>query len=180
LGAVAEPAAAPRQLLTFFIAGEEYAFDILEVREIVACGHLTPVPSMPPAVRGVMNLRGNVVPVVDLAALFGLAATPLRPRTCVVIVAAHLGGERTRLGVLGDAVGEVFDPAADEIERPPEFGTRARPETLRGIARRDGRFVLILALDALLAQLDPGEAPAPWQRAPEPNVTQGRSSAGSS
>ena len=179
MGAVAEPAAAARQLLTFFIAGEEYAFDIREVREIVACGHLTHVPNMPAAVRGVMNLRGSVVPVVDLAGLFGLAVTPLLRRTCVVIVSARLAGEATRLGFLGDAVGEVFEPVAGEIERPPEFGTRARPETLGGIARRQGRFVLILSLEALVAQLDAGESPSRSDRAPAPGeAAQGTAPAG--
>jgi len=147
-----------RQILTFHAGGEEYGFDILRVREIVNCGTLTRVPNVPGCVRGVMNLRGSVIPVLDLALLFGLPATEVRRRTCIVVVEATLDGESARLGVLGDLVGEVLDIPAEEIEAPPAFGTVAGAERISGMARRENRFVLILDLDRTLELVDPAMA----------------------
>jgi len=94
------------QYLTFHLAGEEYAVGILQVKEIIAYGILTTVPQTPPSIRGVINLRGSVVPVVDLALKFGLSASAVTNRTCIVIVEVNLDGEPTVMGIVADSVGK--------------------------------------------------------------------------
>jgi purine-binding chemotaxis protein CheW len=143
------------QYLSFQLAGEEFAFGILRVREILEYDTITRVPNAPAAVRGVINLRGSVVPVVDLAVLFALAPTAVTKRTCIVIVEARVDGQDLVMGVLADAVSQVIDLGADAIEPPPAFGSRARVEHLMGMGKLDaGRFVLILDIDRLLGDLD--------------------------
>lgn len=139
------------QYLTFRMAGEEYAIGILQVREILRYETLTRVPAAPPSIRGVLNLRGSVVPVVDLALKFGMGETVVNARTCIVIVEAELEGRPTTLGVLADAVSQVIDLPASEIEPPPHFGTRVRSEYLRGLARLGERFALVLEIDRVLS-----------------------------
>jgi purine-binding chemotaxis protein CheW len=138
------------QYLTFELAGEEYALDILHVREILRFEEVTRVPTAPPSVRGVLNLRGSVVPVVDLAVRFGLPETVETRRTCIVIVEVSPGGEPLVMGVMADAVSQVMDLLPGDIEPPPSFGTRVRIEFLRGLARVGSRFALLLDLDRLL------------------------------
>src|ERR687889_643780 len=106
--AAASPAALT-QYLSFFVAGEEYAVGILQVKEIIEYDVVTRVPSMPACVRGVLNLRGRVVPVVDLARSFGLGESALTRRSCIVVVEVALDGEPTVVGVLVDAVSQVLD-----------------------------------------------------------------------
>jgi purine-binding chemotaxis protein CheW len=142
------------QVLTFSLAGEEYAIGILRVREILEYDTLTVVPQTPPSIRGVINLRGSVVPVVDLAVKFGLAATPLTKRTCIVIVEVDLEGTRTVMGVMVDAVSQVMDLAPQDIEAPPAFGTRVRVDYLQGMGKVGKRFVLLLDIDRVLAAAD--------------------------
>lgn len=141
------------QYLTFRIADEEYAMSILRVREILRYEALTRVPAAPAAVRGVLNLRGAVVPVVDLAARFGLPATEPTARTCIVIVEVHSdGGEQAVMGVVADAVSQVVDLAEADIEDAPSFGTRVRLDYLRGMAKTGGeKFALVLDSDRLLS-----------------------------
>lgn len=147
-------AAAVSQYLTFTLAGEEYAFGILRVREILEYDTITRVPNAPAGVRGVINLRGRVVPVVDLAQPFGLPPTATTRRTCVVIVEVEAGGEQLVLGVLADAVQQVLDLAPADIEPAPAFGTRVRTDYLRGVGKVDGqRFVLLLDVDRLLGHV---------------------------
>jgi purine-binding chemotaxis protein CheW len=143
-----------RQQVTFFLMGEEYAVEIHHVREIIECEPVTAIPSMPAAVRGVINLRGNVVPVVDLPVKFGLAATPLDHETYIVIIDLQWSGEPVRLGVLTRALGQVIDLPDDQIKPVPDFGTRLQVEYLRGIARVEGRFVLLLNVERLLSPGD--------------------------
>jgi purine-binding chemotaxis protein CheW len=142
------------QHVTFFLMGEEYAVEINHVREIIECEPVTVIPSMPPMVRGVINLRGNVVPVVDLPVKFGLAETALDGETYIVIVDLHWSGEAVRLGVLTRTLGQVIDLPDDQIRPVPDFGTRIQVEYLRGIARVESRFVLLLNIERLLS---PGE-----------------------
>jgi purine-binding chemotaxis protein CheW len=150
------------QYLSFQLAGEEFAFGILRVKEILEYDTITRVPNAPMAVRGVINLRGSVVPVVDLALLFGLPATAVTKRTCVVIVEARVDGQDLVMGVLADAVSQVMELADDAIEPPPGFGSRVRVEYLVGMGRLDGRkFVLILDIDRLLGDVALPTAPAP-------------------
>jgi len=148
------------QYLTFRLAGEEYAVEILQAREILRYEEVTRVPTAPPSIRGVLNLRGRVVPVVDLAVKLGLPETPVTGRTCIVIVDVALEGERTVMGVIAEAVSQVVDLRAGDIEPPPPFGPRARVEFLRGMARLDGRFALLLDLDLLLSTEDAAAAAA--------------------
>jgi purine-binding chemotaxis protein CheW len=139
------------QYLTFHLAGEEYAVGILKVKEIIAYGTLTVVPHTPPSIRGVINLRGNVVPVVDLAIKFGLDPSSITPRTCIVIVEVELDGERTTMGIVADSVSQVIElPSSDVLPTPP-FGTRVKIDFLHGMGRADNKFFLILDIDKVLS-----------------------------
>jgi purine-binding chemotaxis protein CheW len=142
------------QYLGFHIAGEEYAIGILRVREILEYDTVTKVPTTPPSIRGVINLRGSVVPVVDLAVKLGLPESVVTKRSCVVVVEIALDGERTVMGLLADAVSQVIDLPAAEIEPPPPFGTRIRVECLLGMGRSGKKFVLLLDIDRLLSTDD--------------------------
>lgn len=142
------------QYLGFHIAGEEYAIGILRVREILEYDIVTRVPTTPRSIRGVINLRGSVVPVVDLAVKLGLSESVVTKRSCVVVVEMVLEGERTVMGLLADAVTQVFDLPATEIEPPPPFGTRIRVECLLGMGRAGKKFVLLLDIDRLLSTDD--------------------------
>lgn len=149
------------QYLTFQLAGDDYAFGILRVKEILEHETITRVPNAPAAVRGVINLRGAVVPVVDLALRFGLPATTVTRRTCIVIVEVQAEGEELVMGVLVDAVSQVIDLAAADIEPPPPFGAKVRVDHIVGMGKLDKRFVLILDIDRLLGGLDvPAAEPA--------------------
>ena len=142
------------QYLGFHIAGEEYAIGILRVREILEYDVVTRVPTTPRSIRGVINLRGSVVPVVDLAVKLGLSESVVTKRSCVVVVEMVLEGERTVMGLLADAVTQVFDLPATEIQPPPPFGTRIRVECLLGMGRAGKKFVLLLDIDRLLSTDD--------------------------
>ncbi len=141
----------PAQCLTFTLAGDEYGVGILQIREIVEYDPLARVPSTPPWILGVMNLRGTVVPVIDLAVKFGLPRTEVTPRTCIVIVETDLGGEATLMGVIVDAVVRVLDLAPEDVEDPPAFGTRVRVDFLLGVGNVDGDLVLVLDIDRVLS-----------------------------
>jgi purine-binding chemotaxis protein CheW len=146
----AGPAAAdapPAQYLTFLLGEEVFAMDIRTVREIIQFGPMTSVPLMPDFVRGVINLRGAVVPVIDLQARFGRERAAVGKKTCIVIFDAVRGGERVELGLLVDAVSEVIEIGADAIEPPPNFGTSVRRDFIRGIGKVAKRFVIILEPD---------------------------------
>jgi purine-binding chemotaxis protein CheW len=143
--------AARSNYLSFVIAGEEYAVGILRVREIIEHCPITRVPGMPAAVQGVINLRGSVVPVVDLAVKFGLPPRPVTRWSCFVIVEVELDGQKTAIGLLTDSVNEVLELAPDDIEAPPSFGTRVRLDFLLGMGRHDGKFIMLLDLDRLLS-----------------------------
>jgi purine-binding chemotaxis protein CheW len=139
------------QFLTFYLAGEEYGIGILRVKEILEYDAVTPVPQTPPAIRGVINLRGSVVPVVDLAAKFGLPPCPIAKRTCIVIVEVSLDGRETVMGLLVDAVSQVMDLTAADIEPPPAFGTAVKVAYLAGMGKVGKKFVLLLDVDKVLA-----------------------------
>jgi purine-binding chemotaxis protein CheW len=139
------------QYLTFLVRGEEYAAAILRVKEIIEYETVTRVPATPAHVRGVINLRGAVLPVVDLAAKFGHGATEPARTTCIVVVETRLGDELLTVGLLADAVSEVVDIADAAIEPPPSFGTNVCVDFLVGMGKLDGRLVLILDIDRLLS-----------------------------
>ena len=142
------------QYLTFHLAGEEYAVGILQIREIITYGTLTKVPHTPPSIRGVINLRGNVVPVVDLGRKFGLTASPVTDRTCIVIVEANINENRTVTGVIADSVSQVISMSENDILPAPAFGTRVRIDFLRGMGKSGDKFVLVLDIDKVLSADD--------------------------
>ena len=142
---------AVRQYVTFTLMGEEYALQIEQVREIVQCERVTSIPSMPPVVRGVMNLRGTVIPVIDLPLKFGLSGTPIGPATYLVVVDVVWSGEAVRLGLLTTELGRVIDVTAGDLKPVPDFGTRIQSEYLRGVGQIDGRFALFLDTERLLS-----------------------------
>ena len=142
------------QYLTFFIRGEEYAVGILRVKEIIEFESATKVPATPTHVRGVINLRGAVLPVVDLAAKFGQEVTDPTRTTCVVVVETKLFGETIVVGLLADAVSEVVDLAQDQVEPPPSFGTNVHVEFLAGMGKLDGRLILVLDIDRILTPVE--------------------------
>src|SRR5262245_7834342 len=121
-----------RQFVTFDLMGEEYALQIQHVREIIECEPITTIPSMPPVVRGVMNLRGNVVAVADLAIKFGFPETTLGRGTYIVIVDLVWNGESVRLGLLTREIGRVIEMSEDQIKPVPDIGARIESEYLRG------------------------------------------------
>ncbi len=135
------------QYLTFALGKEVFAMDIRTVREIIQHGSMTNVPLMPVFVRGVMNLRGSVVPVIDLHARFGRPPADVGKKTCIVIFDAMRDGERVELGLMVDAVSEVIDIAASQIEPPPNFGTSVRRDFIQGMGKVNDRFVMILEPD---------------------------------
>jgi purine-binding chemotaxis protein CheW len=140
------------QFLSFVLVGEEYAVEILRVKEIIEYDNLTRVPAMPPAVRGVINLRGRVVPVVDLALRFGLPQSTITPRTCIVMVEIGTGDNALVMGIIADAVSEVLDLTIEQIQPPPSFGTSVGAEFLDGMAETTGRkFVMLLNVDRALS-----------------------------
>lgn len=135
------------QYLSFWLGDEAFALDIRNVREIIQHGPMTSVPLMPAFVRGVINLRGAVVPVIDLNARFGRAPAQVGKKTCVVIFDALRDGERTELGLMVDAVSEVVDLADSAIEPPPHFGTSVRRDFIQGLGKLGERFVILLQPD---------------------------------
>ena len=138
---------APAQFLTFTLGEEVFAMDIRTVREIIQYGPMTTVPLMPGFVRGVINLRGAVVPVIDLQARFGRPTAKVGKKTCIVIFDALRDGERVELGLMVDAVSEVIEIAPGQIEPPPNFGTAVRRDFIRGMGKVASRFVIILEPD---------------------------------
>ncbi len=140
-----------QQYLAFTLAGADYAVPILKVREIIQYGEITPVPSTPPSVRGVLNLRGNVVPVVDLAVKFGVSGSPIGKRTCVLVIETVLDGVLTVMGLVADAVSEVMELGPDDIEEPPSFGARVHVTHLLGLGAAGKRFVLLLDIEKALS-----------------------------
>jgi purine-binding chemotaxis protein CheW len=135
---------APAQYLTFTLGDEVFAMDIRTVREIIQHASMTTVPLMPAFLRGVINLRGAVVPVIDLQARLGRACTTIGKKTCVVIFDASTDTEKVELGLLVDAVSEVIDIAPSDIEEPPQFGATIQREFIRGMGKVKGEFIIIL------------------------------------
>ncbi|HKN77098.1 MAG TPA: chemotaxis protein CheW [Candidatus Acidoferrum sp.] len=140
-----------QQYLTFQMSEEEYAVGIPHVREIIEYSSVTRVPRAPAWIRGVINVRGSVVPVVDLAVKFGVEARPVTKTTCIIILEIKLDGEDSIMGVIADAVNEVTSFAAEDIEKAPPFGTRVRVEYLLGMAKVGKKFALMLDIHKVLS-----------------------------
>jgi purine-binding chemotaxis protein CheW len=139
------------QYLTFLLGGEMFAIGILGIKEIIEYGSLTEVPMMPEFIRGVINLRGAVVPVVDLSARFGRTASEITRRSCIVIIEAAGESEKHDVGVVVDSVSEVLEIPASEIEPAPSFGAKIRADFISGMGKVNGKFVIILDADRVLS-----------------------------
>ena len=144
------------KFLTFFLGGEEYGLQILTVQEIIGMMDVTPVPWTSGYICGVINLRGKIIPIVDLRAKFGMEATERTAETCIIVVDAN--GVRT--GVVVDQVSEVRNIPGEEIEDPPNFGTEVRTDYILGIGKSDGRVKLLLDIERVLRDGDLGEVAA--------------------
>jgi purine-binding chemotaxis protein CheW len=139
------------QYLTFTLGGEMFAVGILNVKEIIEYGSLTEIPMMPAFIRGVINLRGSVVPVIDLSARFGGKATEVARRTCIVIVEVQQDEGRHDIGIMVDAVSEVLEIGAADIEPPPAFGAKIRADFIAGMGKVASKFVIILDILRVLS-----------------------------
>jgi len=144
-----------RQYLTFTLGGEVFAVGILNVKEIIEYGSLTEIPMMPAFIRGVINLRGAVVPVIDLTVRFGSSPATIGRRTCIVIVemTQEVEGQSVRqdIGVIVDCVNEVLEIPAQDIEPPPGFGAKIRADFIQGMGKVAGKFVIILNVERVLS-----------------------------
>lgn len=141
---------ATQQYLTFSLGEELFATDIRTVREIIQHASMTVVPLMPDFVRGVINLRGAVVPVIDLQSRFGRSTSVVGKKTCIVIFDASSEGEKIELGLMVDAVSEVIQIEPAQIEAPPQFGTSVKRDFIRGIGKVQEDFIVILDIERAL------------------------------
>lgn len=132
------------QFLTFKLGPEVYALDVGNAREILEYGSVTRIPKTPEWIRGVINLRGAVVPVMDLKRKFGMGATERTTAACIIILEVPGDGDLTVMGVLADSVQEVFELDPKQIEPPPKFGARVSTEYLRGMGRRGDTLFIVL------------------------------------
>jgi len=139
------------QYLTFKLDDEVYALDITKVREVLDVTTITKVPRTPEFMRGVINLRGSVVPVVDLRLKFGMKKTEKTVNTCINIVEVTVDGDTIILGALADSVQEVIELGSDSVEPAPKIGTRLRTEFIKGMARQNDRFIIILDIDKVFS-----------------------------
>ncbi|GFO60287.1 chemotaxis protein CheW [Geomonas silvestris] len=142
---------ATRQYLTFTLDSETFALEIHKVREVLDLTTVTKVPQTPEFMRGVINLRGNVVPVVDLRLKFGLPVCAQTVHTCIIIVEVALEEETLVMGAMADSVQEVLDLEPDQVQPPPRIGTRLNLDFIRGMGRRGDDFVMILDVDAVFS-----------------------------
>ncbi len=143
-----------QQYLTFSLGGEFYAASINQIKEIIQYGELTEVPRMPDFIRGVINLRGAVVPVIDLSARFGKHPTIVGRRNCIIIVEVAIDSGTQNVGVMVDAVNAVLEIPANEIEPAPTFGANIHTEFIAGMGKIDGKFVIILSIQNVLSMDD--------------------------
>ena len=139
------------QYLSFTLGGELFALDIAKVREVLDYTRITSVPRMPDFILGVINLRGSVVPVVDMRLKFDMAKGDNTVNTCIVIVEVLMEGETIALGALVDAVQEVFNMEPSQIELPPRIGTKLKTEFIKGMGKKDDQFVIILDIDRIFS-----------------------------
>ena len=146
-----EAATETTQYLSFMLGDEVFALDISKVREVLDFASVTKVPQTPDFMRGVINLRGGVVPVVDMKLKFGMGETEKTVNTCTIIVEVEFEGETTVLGALADSVQEVFDLHTGDIEPAPKIGTHLNTEFLQGMGKKDDEFILILDIDKVFS-----------------------------
>jgi purine-binding chemotaxis protein CheW len=140
-----------RQYLTFKLGDEVFATDVSKVREVLDFTAVTKIPRTPDFMSGVINLRGTVVPVVDLRLCFEMSKTEKTVNTCIVVVEMLLEGESTVIGALADSVEEVIDLEPDQIQPPPRIGTQIRTDFIKGMGKRDAQFIMILDIDRVFS-----------------------------
>jgi purine-binding chemotaxis protein CheW len=140
-----------RQYLTFRLSNEIFAIDVAKVREVLDLTTITAIPRTPEFMSGVINLRGSVVPVVDLRLCFEMTKTESTRNTCIVVVEVQLDGEATVIGALADSVEEVIDLEPDQIQPAPRIGTQIRTDFIRGMGKRDAQFIMILNIDRVFS-----------------------------
>ena len=138
------------QYLTFMLAGEEYGVDILRVQEIKGWGKVTPIPGTPEYVRGVMNLRGTIVPILDLRKRFCMDRIDYGPTTVVIVLRVECEGRDRIMGIVVDAVSDVYAVPAEELRPSPDFGGNVHVDFVRGLATVDEKMVIIVNVDKLL------------------------------
>jgi purine-binding chemotaxis protein CheW len=139
------------QYLTFKLADEVFALDVVKIKEILEYTTVTKVPQTPDFMRGVINLRGCVVPVIDLRLKFGMTATEQTINTCIIVAEVDMEGETILLGALADSVQEVNDMEPDQIEAAPHIGTRLNTDFIKGMGKKEGNFVMILDIDKVFS-----------------------------
>ncbi len=137
--------------LTFNLAGEEYGIGILKVKEIIGMMPITVVPQTPRYVKGVVNLRGKVIPVIDLRLKFSLTASEFTERTCIIVVEIAAKGRTIMMGIVVDSVSEVLNIKAADIEATPSFGTNLNTEYILGMAKAGGSIKILLDIDRILS-----------------------------
>ena len=136
-----------RQYLTFQLGDEIFALDVANVREILEFTTITKVPKTPDYMRGVINLRGSVVPVLDMRLKFGIAMMENTVNTCIIVAEVFFEGEKAVIGALVDSVQEVFELEPVQIEPAPKIGTQLKTEFIKGMGKRDDHFVILLDID---------------------------------
>ncbi len=140
-----------KQYLTFRIGNENYGLELSQTREIIEYSGITEVPLMPNFLRGVINLRGDVVPVIDLAVRLGRKPIEVQKRTCIIVVELQNNEQNHVLGLLADSVSEVIEMNDENIEDAPSFGANIRADFIQGIAKRDDEFVVLLDANSALS-----------------------------
>ncbi len=138
------------QYLTFLLEGEEYGVDILRVQEIRGWERTTPIPNTPDYVQGVINLRGTIVPIIDLRRRFGLPPREPGPTTVVVVLRVESEGRERTMGIVVDAVSDVYNLPEEEVAPPPDLGSAISVDFVRGLATVEGKMVIVLDIDRLL------------------------------
>ncbi len=144
--------------LTFSLAGEEYGIGILKVKEIIGMMPITVVPQTPAYIKGVINLRGKVIPVIDLRLKFSMGAADYTERTCIIVVEISAGGRMIMMGIVVDSVSEVLNIKAADIEETPSFGTKLDTEYILGMAKAGGSIKILLDIDKILSLAELQEA----------------------
>ncbi len=140
-----------RQYLTFKLGNEVFGIDVAKVREVLDFTTITEIPRTPDFMSGVINLRGSVVPVVDLRLCFQMSKTERTRNTCIVVVEVLLEGEATVIGALADSVEEVIDLEPDQIQPAPKIGTQIRTDFIKGMGKREAQFIMILDIDRVFS-----------------------------
>lgn len=136
--------------LTFSLDGEEYGIGILKIKEIIGMMEITPVPKTPDFVKGVINLRGKVIPVIDLRLRFGMCEDDYTERTCIIVVEVEGQIGTILMGIVVDAVSEVINIKGEDVEQTPNFGTKLNTEYILGMAKTDSKVRILLDIDKVL------------------------------